>query len=328
VTTPDDKPRRPGRPRRADGPVDYNAIDKLVVSGEDVMGPDGERRHRFPSFREIAGRFGVAHSLVAKYAREHNCVERRAYATTVKPGRPRREFEPVVVPKQAPRRTPRVVEAVEKDAASPGTELVVPPPQYTPRQAGEPVDTHALDLWLVHGEAVPIKNGTGFAIVYPSHSEICRRLGITRSELHAYAKEHDCDRRRAEVEARVRAKVDQKLVELRADAIAVTRERKLQIVDTYIEQFYDALRDGRVRTDSVQDFNTMIRLRSFLEGGADQRTELLGGLTLDDLRSRHAEFLRDRDGDTAATVGVVEAEIVAVEATDPAHPEIDHSSDQ
>jgi hypothetical protein len=87
VTTPADKPRGPGRPRRADGPVDYNAIDKLLVSGEDVMGPDGARRHRFPSFREIGGRFGVSHSLVAKYAREHNCVERRAYATTVKPAR-------------------------------------------------------------------------------------------------------------------------------------------------------------------------------------------------------------------------------------------------
>jgi transposase-like protein len=297
------KPPGPGRPRRADEPrVDYEALDRLLVGGEEVLGRDGERLQRFPSFREVARRLGVAHSLITKYAREHNCVERRANPTAVRPGRPKREAPPVVIPK-APRR--------KKDSES--TALTAPPQQHPARTPGEPVDTSQMDRWLVHGETVPIRGASAEAVIYPSISEIARRLGVTRAEVVAYGREHDCERRRAEAEARVRARVDQKLIESRAERIAVTRERKIEIVDHYIEAFYEALKDGRVRVDSIQDFNAMVRLRSFLEGGADQRSELLGGLSLDDLRTSHAEFLRDRSADTAAMVGVSEAELVVEE---------------
>jgi hypothetical protein len=305
--------RKRGRPRRADAtPVDYAEMEKLLVGGEEVIGRDGEKRYRYPSFREVAQRLGVAHSLVSRYAAQHNCVERRAYSGEVRRGRRRREAPPVVVPKVAPRTAPPEAPAAEVPA--------VPPRTFPRRAPDEPVDTNQLDQWLVHGETVPIQGASGVAIVYPSIAEITRRLGISRHDVMVYSREHDCERRRAEAEARVRAKVDQQLVELRAEAMVVTREKAIAICDEFAIQFYTALKDGRVRVDSVGDFNLITRLRSFLEGGADQRTELLGGLTLDDLRTRHAEFLADRRGDSAATVGVVDAELVDDAETPPAAP--------
>ena len=48
-----------------------------------------------------------------------------------------------------------------------------------------------------------------------------------------------------------------------------------------------------MRTDSIADFNTAVRLKEFLLGGADSRQELHGGLTLEELQVRH-QRVRDQ----------------------------------
>ncbi len=66
--------RRPGRPARTDGaafPADE--IDHLLVHGE----PGDKGLLRYPSYRELAERFGVAHSTIAGFAQHHNCLGRR-----------------------------------------------------------------------------------------------------------------------------------------------------------------------------------------------------------------------------------------------------------
>jgi hypothetical protein len=62
------------------------------------------------------------------------------------------------------------------------------------------------------------------------------------------------------------------------------------ILDTYLEKFRCAVDDGRVRVDSIADFNTALRLKQFLLGGADSRQEVAGGLTLEVLQARHARL--------------------------------------
>jgi len=368
-----------GRPKRADPPrVDYKLLDKLLVIGEPALGPDGEWKLHYPSYRDLADRFGVAHSLVAKYVKEHNCIERRAYGAASVPFRQRLEqaqksARRASLTAPSPTSSGAIDEAPEMSnsswalahehamadvtthhndpvpsghdeiATEPGdsapmtaaaaddrphsahslaeaateTLAIAPVPTRT-RAQDEPVDTQAMDLWLVHGEAVPIDGTAGFTIVYPPRAEIARRLGIKASDVAAHARKHDCERRRKEVQARVHAKVDQKLVEVRAATIAETRERALQIIDDYIAAFHEALQDGRVRTDSVQDFNLMIRLRSFVEGGADQRAEVLASFSLDELRTSHRDYMRDERGDTPSRMGFIEAEIV--EDVVPASP--------
>ena len=71
--------RNRGRPSKADAPiVPWNDVDRLLVFGETVKDEaSGNEAVRFPSFREVATRYGVSKSLVGKYAAKHNCLKRR-----------------------------------------------------------------------------------------------------------------------------------------------------------------------------------------------------------------------------------------------------------
>ncbi|MCP3104219.1 AT hook motif domain protein, partial [Myxococcus sp. K15C18031901] len=67
-----------GRPTKAEGPrFPPDEVDRLLVEGEEVPTTRGLVRRRFPSFRELAERFGVAHSAIARYAEHHDCLGRR-----------------------------------------------------------------------------------------------------------------------------------------------------------------------------------------------------------------------------------------------------------
>ncbi|MCU0661722.1 MAG: hypothetical protein MUC50_05275 [Myxococcota bacterium] len=71
--------KRPGRRRKGEGPAfPREEVDRLLVHGELKENPDGTGRHTvYPTYRDIAERFGVAHSIIADYAKQHNCLRRR-----------------------------------------------------------------------------------------------------------------------------------------------------------------------------------------------------------------------------------------------------------
>ncbi|MBN1632137.1 MAG: hypothetical protein JW990_20460 [Thermoleophilia bacterium] len=73
---------QPGRPPKSDGPaIPHDEVDHLLVHGEVVEEEDGVgTRVHYPSYRQLADRYGVAHSLIAKFAKEHNCLTRRKQA--------------------------------------------------------------------------------------------------------------------------------------------------------------------------------------------------------------------------------------------------------
>jgi len=52
-------PKKTGRPRKGDGPrVSYQVLDKLLVMGEEAETASGEKAVVYPTYREIARRFG------------------------------------------------------------------------------------------------------------------------------------------------------------------------------------------------------------------------------------------------------------------------------
>jgi hypothetical protein len=142
-----------------------------------------------------------------------------------------------------------------------------------------------VDRLLVFGEVVKTESGESTTVVYPSYREIARRYGVSHSLIAQYSKRHDCLRRRKEAKARIAVKTDQKLVEMRATAIAVSKDESLQIIDTYLAGFRDALAEGRVRFDNPTDFDRMCRLKEFMLGGADSRQEIHAALSLEDLQA-------------------------------------------
>ncbi|MDY0004425.1 MAG: hypothetical protein RBU30_24215 [Polyangia bacterium] len=74
--------RFPGRPSKNDAlDVPWEEIDQLLVHGEVKVGEDGEGSlWRYPSYRELGEKYGVSHSLIARYSRNHNCLKRREVA--------------------------------------------------------------------------------------------------------------------------------------------------------------------------------------------------------------------------------------------------------
>ena len=207
-------------------------------------------------------------------------------------------------------------------------------PGGRPRKADGPrVPYEVLDQLLVFGELQDCGEGAS-TVVFPSYRALARRFGVSHSLIAQYSKRHDCLNRRANNRSRVKARTEQRLVELRSEALAVSQEHTLKIIDEFLVAFEEALSDGRIRCDTPSDFNLMVRLKSFLQGGTDSRKEIRGDLSLEALQERHRQMLhqltRERrpqadyspdpdDGEPAEEVngqfrmdGVVEREVMAV----------------
>ncbi len=175
-----------------------------------------------------------------------------------------------------------------------------------PRKGEGPrVPYEDLDRILVFGEVVPCEDGNGTTVYYPSYRELAERYGVSNSVIAEYAKSHNVQRRRKEAQARIQVKAEQKLVEMRAKAIAVSKDDELRIIDTYLVGFETALAENRVRFDNAADFNTMVRLKEFVLGNADSRQEIHAALSLETLQERHRRMMRTIDV-TAEERGEVE----------------------
>jgi hypothetical protein len=149
---------------------------------------------------------------------------------------------------------------------------------------------------------VELDNGE-ITVVYPTFRELALQYGCSLSTIADYAKAHNTARRRKAAAERLRVRADEKLVEKRAEAIAVTRDDEIRIIDTFIRKFEEALLEGRVRCDNITDFNTALRLKQLLMGDADSRSELNVTVSLQALQARHLESIRRMEVVNAAETG-------------------------
>ena len=161
-----------------------------------------------------------------------------------------------------------------------------------PKGAPPALPAEEVDRLLVFGEVVTCDDGESQTVVYPSYRELAERFEVSTTLIAKYSKEHNCLRRRKQAKARIQAQADQKLVELRATAVALSKDDELRIIDGFLAGFEKALAEGRVRFDNPGDFNTMVRLKEFVLGGADSRQEIHAALSLEDIQARHQRMLR------------------------------------
>jgi hypothetical protein len=264
----------------------YLEVDRLLVEGELV---DGVRV--WPSQRELARRYDVAPSLVANFAGQHECARRREEFKA----RGEALAEVPVVEAAAP---PEQAPAEPKPRRKPGR----------PHKADAPlIPFEELDRLLVFGEVKQLDDGSS-TTVYPTHRALAERYGVAPSVIASYAKSHNCTRRREEAVARISARADEKLIEARASALAVSKDDTVRMIDGYLLNYEKALLEGRVRFDNPTDFNTMVRLKEYVLGGPDSRQELHAALSLESLQQRHARMLRELNEATPELTGVVETE--------------------
>jgi len=191
-----------------------------------------------------------------------------------------------------------------------------------PKGAPPALPAEEVDRLLVFGEVVTCDDGESQTVVFPSYRDLAERFEVSTTLIAKYSKEHNCLRRRKQAKARIQAQADQKLVELRATAVALSKDDELRIIDGFLAGFEKALAEGRVRFDNPGDFNTMVRLKEFVMGGADSRQEIHASLSLEDIQARHQRMLRVNRAADAAVRGELpdHGEAIDVEAEDPAHP--------
>ena len=161
-----------------------------------------------------------------------------------------------------------------------------------------------VDRLLVFGEVVEAAEG-GSTVVYPSYRDLGQRYGVAHSLVAKFARKHDCQRRRKDAKVRLDAKVEQRVLEMRATALALSKDDALRMIDTYLMGFEKALAEQRVRYDNPSDFNTMLRLKEFIQGNADSRQEVYASLSLEDLQARHQRMLRMQQAASAGERGEV-----------------------
>lgn len=182
----------------------------------------------------------------------------------------------------------------------------------TNRKYGRPMKCEApripveeVDRLLVFGEVISCENGETSTVRYPSYRELAKRYDVSHSVIANFSTEHNCMRRRDEARARIAAKADQKMVELRATAVALCKDDELRIIDGYLSGFEKALAEGRVRFDNPSDFNTMVRLKEFVQGGADSRQEIHAALSLEDIQARHKKMMKEVEETSAKERGEI-----------------------
>jgi len=163
-----------------------------------------------------------------------------------------------------------------------------------PRRGESPlVPWNEVDRLLVFGETVT-DEATGKSVQrFPTFREIGERYSVSKSLVGKYAAKHNCLKRREENRVREQLQYEKEVVKKRAKARALSTDDAVRIIDDYLQRFEEALEEGRVRFDSPADFNTMLRLKEFVEGRADSRQEIQGMLTLEEIQARHRR-LRDQ----------------------------------
>lgn len=279
-------PKKRGRPPKHQGAkVPYDEVDRLLVDGELVDGPDGEQTRVWPTQREIAERYGVSTGLIGGYAKRMNAQMRKLAfkAGTKLPPRTLAEAES----------EPDAADVTGNDASD------EPPKEETkrrrpgrPRKSEAPlISLEELDRLLVHGEVVQTEDGAA-TTRYPTYRELAERYDVAVSYVSAYVKSHNCVRRREDAKTRLALRVEEKLIEKRAEAIAVGKDDVVRLIDEFLLGFEKALKEGRVRSDNPTDVNTFVRLKEFIMGGADSRQELHAALSLESIQERYARMLK------------------------------------
>jgi hypothetical protein len=164
-----------------------------------------------------------------------------------------------------------------------------------------PVPWDAIERAYVTGEIVHKLPDGSFERRYPSIRELAAKFGVAKSLVGYHSRRHNWPAQRLAFRDRVRTEMQQS----EAKARALSIDDAMRILDAYLTKFRRAVEDDRVRVDSIADFNTALRLKQFLLGGADSRQEVAGGLTLEVLQARHARLRAQVERLTPVLAGTV-----------------------
>lgn len=172
------------------------------------------------------------------------------------------------------------------------------------------VDWAIIETEYIHGLAQdPTDAGATVGRHWPTFRELGARHDVSYSLVHRKAQRYGWAQRRDNTREAFTQALDAEM----AKAAAVSTVEQVQYLDEYIRTFGKNIKAGRVRADVINDYDKAARLREFLLGNADSRTENTHVLTLDAMQARFKDRQVERlaEGDAhaaAALAGVIDGE--------------------
>lgn len=153
-------------------------------------------------------------------------------------------------------------------------------PIGAPRKGAPPVAWTEIDHLLVTGEL------TAEGRVYPTTAELAERFNVSRQAIERYAKLNGVEGRRLSFAEKTERAQEDAAVAVDVARVVSSREKARLAVDLYLDGFIDALRKGRVQTNSVDDLDKIVRILDRLDGGPDKVVEHQHSLTLETIQQR------------------------------------------
>lgn len=176
------------------------------------------------------------------------------------------------------------------------------PKRGRPRRGDRPpIAWDAIERGYVCGEVVRQLPDGSFERSYPSIRDLAAKFGVSRSLVGYHSRRHNWPEQRLAFRDKVRTEIHQNEARTRA----LEASDALAVLDAYLAKFREAVESGRVRVDTISDFNVAVRLKQFLEGGADSRQEVRGGITLEEIQERHRRMREQLATMDDALAGVV-----------------------
>jgi hypothetical protein len=187
------------------------------------------------------------------------------------------------------------------------------------KPASERVDWEAVENDYVWGETLSQREDGSYVRKYPTFKQLGKKFGCAPSVVHYYAKRGNWADRRLRAIKQTKEEFDAELAKSRARSTADV----VETMDRWIKGFDDKLRQGKVDTTSVVDLDKIVRLRAFVLGQGDSRTEVKVTVTLDMLQQRHQASrarLLDAVGPVAGELPNEEAAVLAGRVLDSGEP--------
>lgn len=211
-------------------------------------------------------------------------------------------------------------------AASPqentgSSKAIQKPKQRAPFKKGSAIEREVswdlLEDAYVWGEDVRQKADGSFERSYPRLKDLADRAGVSTSRVHQIAKKKGWISRREKVAQLTREEYEKlkQSDQERAKARARRTTDALAVLEEWIAKFAEGLDAGTIKPASMSDLNIALRLRAFLKGEAESRSEQKIVHSLEELASRHLR-IRSRAALTDGELGGVLPPGAGEQATD------------
>lgn len=149
---------------------------------------------------------------------------------------------------------------------------------------------------LVYGEDAVDEVTQETRHVYPSYSEMARRVGCSASAVSLWCRRNRIMDRREEAKKKTLEKKSKDVLLKVAEESGKKNSAKLSthdaisIIEAFIARFAKSIKEGSVRSDNANDLNILFRLKEFMEGKADSRVEVHGQIGLVAIQSSHKDW--------------------------------------